>query len=122
MWNLACLRGECTRYGGQQIDDADDQTGHGASHEQNGAEGYGQDKEELVDLSICVVNTMFFVLFQDFIVFYFKLACFAVLLVVRRQFIYLFPRLLYDYVGFSVSVCDRVICICLCRVRNQNGY
>ena len=43
-------------------DDADDQAGHGESHEQNGDEGDRQDKEEVVDLTICVMNTIFFAL------------------------------------------------------------
>ena len=43
-------------------DDADDQAGHGKSHEQNGDEGDRQDKEEVIDLTICVMNTIFFAL------------------------------------------------------------
>ena len=30
---------------------ADDQAGHGESHERNGEEGGGQDKQEVVDLT-----------------------------------------------------------------------
>ena len=43
-------------------DDVDDQAGHGENYEQNGEEGDGQDREEVVDLTTCVMNTMFFVL------------------------------------------------------------
>ena len=63
MWRLACLHGEYTRYGGHNrilLDDADDQAGHGESHEQNGGEEDGQDKEEVVDLTTCAMNTILF--------------------------------------------------------------
>ena len=40
----------------RSTDDAADQAGHGESHEQNGEEGGGQDKEEVVDLTTCVTN------------------------------------------------------------------
>ena len=42
-------------------DDVDDQAGHGENYEQNGEEGDGQDREEVVDLT-CVMNTFFFAL------------------------------------------------------------
>ena len=63
MWRLACLHGEYTHYGGHNrilLDDADDQAGHGESHEQNGGEEDGQDKEEVVDLTTCAMNTILF--------------------------------------------------------------
>ena len=44
----------------RSTDDAADQAGHGESHEQNGEEGGGQDKEEVVDLTTCYEYDTFF--------------------------------------------------------------
>ena len=41
-------------------DDADDQAGHGECHEENGEERSRHDKEDVVDLTTCVINTFFF--------------------------------------------------------------
>ena len=49
-------------------DGADDQAGHGESHEQNGEKGNAQDKDKVVDLT-CFMNTIIFccALFVSFV-------------------------------------------------------
>ena len=42
--------------------DADDQAGHGESHHQNAEEGDGQDEQEVVELTTCVMITILFAL------------------------------------------------------------